>query len=284
MSPETTGPGTPAPSGDRLVFTDDDVVIEKPPARDTSAGPAGAKRESALQGLRNMATRPRAGGGGRGPRPTRARNGEGGFDLRNTWQILAGSILVPLGIVFILMAWYGAAHTAYVQQQIPYLVSGSFVGLGCLVLGGLLYWAHWLYRLYDQNDLHHEETLRTLEQTLRAFMEQRGGDNGSGGLPAPPPGGSGMGPIGGGPVASSTASGAGLAGKSSFPAPSAVPPPPPTGPTASTSGTYVVTPSGSVYHLPSCPVIAHHSEGLRVLGSAAVADMEPCRICLGPAS
>jgi hypothetical protein len=32
------------------------------------------------------------------------------------------------------------------------------------VVGGLLYWGHWLYRMYDQADLHHEEQLRLLEQ------------------------------------------------------------------------------------------------------------------------
>ena len=48
----------------------------------------------------------------------------------------------------------------------------------------------------------------------------------------------------------------------------------------SASSSYVVTPTGSVYHHPACPIIAHHSEGLRVLGPGAVVDLEPCRICL----
>ncbi len=88
---------------------------------------------------------------------------EGKLDLRNGWQVVAGSILIPLGVVFILIAWYGAAHARVVQQQIPYLVSGSFVGLGCMVLGGFLFFGHWLYRMYDQAELHHEEQLRALE-------------------------------------------------------------------------------------------------------------------------
>ena len=93
-------------------------------------------------------------------------------DLRNTWQVVVGSVLLPLGVVFILMAWYGAAHTRYVQQQIPYLVSGSFVGLGCMVVGGLLYWAHWLYRIYDQADQHHDEQLEVMQRAFRALAEQ----------------------------------------------------------------------------------------------------------------
>jgi hypothetical protein len=88
-------------------------------------------------------------------------DGEGGrdFDLRNTWQIIAGAVLLPLGLVIILLGWYGAAHARVVQQQIPYLVSGSFIGLGLMTAGGLLFWAHWLYRIYDQADVQHRELL-----------------------------------------------------------------------------------------------------------------------------
>ena len=239
VTPGTSAPGTgtPGQSGDA--------------GAGRSRGGRGGSSQSALDGLRSLA-RTRGGGGG-GGRPVRraGAGGEGRIDLRNTWQILVGSILVPLGVVFILMAWYGAAHTAYVQQQIPYLVSGSFAGLGCLILGGLLYWAHWLYRIYDQADLHHEEQLKAFEQALRAIVERVGADTdpGAGSRLSPAPA---------------------MATGGAYDAPSRA--------TAS-SASYVVTASGSVYHLPSCPVIAHHTEGLRVLGSAGVADMEPCRIC-----
>jgi hypothetical protein len=109
--------------------------------------------------------------GGRGPTGPVRPDGEerGSFDLRNNWQVLAGSILIPLGLVFILLGWYGAAHARVVQQQIPYMVSGSFIGLGCMVVGGLLYWGHWLYRIYDQNDLHHEEQLKALHEIARVL-------------------------------------------------------------------------------------------------------------------
>ena len=93
----------------------------------------------------------------------------GGIDVRNSWQVVAGSLLIPLGVVFILLAWYGAAHARVEQQQIPYLVSGSFAGLGCMVLGGLLYWGHWLYRMYDQAELHHEEQQQLMLELLRTL-------------------------------------------------------------------------------------------------------------------
>ena len=81
------------------------------------------------------------------------------FDLRNTWQVVAGAVLMPLGLIVILLAWYGAAHARVPQQQIPYMVSGGFIGLGLMIGGGLLFWAHWLYRIYDQADLQHRELL-----------------------------------------------------------------------------------------------------------------------------
>ena len=118
------------------------------------------------------------------PRLLRVLQGGGdGFDMRNTWQLAAGAVLMPLGLVVILIAWYGAAHASHVQQQIPYMVSGSFVGLGLMIVGGLLFWAHWLYRVYDQADLHHQELLRQQDDHLRALVEAVSGSNGNGKAP-----------------------------------------------------------------------------------------------------
>lgn len=113
---------------------------------------------------------PKRFGGGGGKGAARADSDDSGsFDLRNSWQVAVGSILIPMGVIIILIAWYGAAHARVVQQQIPYLVSGSFIGLGCMVVGGLLYFGHWLYRLYDQADLQHEEQLKVLEELVRTL-------------------------------------------------------------------------------------------------------------------
>ena len=124
-------------------------------------------------------------GGGDGGGPPQEPGRQGRLDLRNSWQVVAGAILIPLGVVFIMIGWYGAAHARVVQQQIPYLVSGSFVGLGCMVVGGLLFWGHWLYRIYDQADLHHEEQQRLLELIAASLAPQRPGT--AAGVEAGPP-------------------------------------------------------------------------------------------------
>lgn len=109
--------------------------------------------------------------------------GGDGFDVRNTWQVAVGAVLMPLGLVIILIAWYGAAHASHVQQQIPYLVSGAFIGLGLMIVGGLLYWAHWLYRVYDQADLHHRDLLRQQDEHMRALIDAVTGTSGNGSAP-----------------------------------------------------------------------------------------------------
>ena len=126
----------------------------------------------------------RRGGGGADAQQAEAPPRDAKRDLRNGWQVLAGSVLIPLGVILILIAWYGAAHARVVQQQIPYLVSGSFIGLGCMVLGGFLFFGHWLYRMYDQAQLHHEEHLRALEAlALSAWGGARPGIGAATGLP-----------------------------------------------------------------------------------------------------
>ena len=126
------------------------------------------------------------GGGGTGA--VRADDdGSGTFDLRNTWQVAAGAILIPLGVIIILIAWYGSAHARVVQQQIPYLVSGSFVGLGCMVVGGFFFFGHWIYRMFDQADLHHEEQLRALQAIAAALAGSAPRAAVGGVAPAPSP-------------------------------------------------------------------------------------------------
>ncbi len=142
------------PENLEILRTDDD-------ARSDDVGPSPVAASSDQNG-RGDGSGGTDGGGGGESHLQKARR-EGRLDLRNCWQVVAGSILIPLGVVFILIAWYGAAHARVVQQQIPYLVSGSFVGLGCMVVGGFLFFGHWLYRMYDQAELHHEEQLRALE-------------------------------------------------------------------------------------------------------------------------
>src|SRR5438067_12523959 len=60
------------------------------------------------------------------------------------WLMIAGAVMMPLGVAFTLLGWYGAAHTTRLFEQVPDLVSGGTLGLGLIVSGGrcfLRYWA-----------------------------------------------------------------------------------------------------------------------------------------------
>ncbi|MGH3362259.1 MAG: hypothetical protein ACRDOM_07350 [Nocardioides sp.] len=65
----------------------------------------------------------------------------------------AGAVLLPLGLVVIILGWYGAANTPYQYDQLSYLVSGGLLGLGLTFTGGFLYFGAWLARIAaDQRD------------------------------------------------------------------------------------------------------------------------------------
>ena len=202
------------------------------------------------------------------------------LDLRNTWQVAAGSLLVPLGIVVVLIAWYGAAHASVVQQQVPYLVSGSFIGLGLMIVGGLLYWAHWLYRIYDQADLHHAERMARDQQIVDL-------------LEAALSGGPGAGTVGGAAARQGTASRAetastragstqtvptqtagtqtaGTQTAGTQPAPARAP---------GTRTDLVATASDTNVHRPDCPIAVRHSGGLQRVTAEEAESRTPCRIC-----
>jgi hypothetical protein len=165
------------------------------------------------------------------------------FDLRNTWQVVAGAILIPVGVAAILMAWYGAAHARVDQQQIPYLISGGLLGLGAIVAGALLYWAHWLYRIYDQADVQHQELMRSQAEIRDAIL--------SGGVAAE------------GRAARRSERAVGTA----------------SGRSEVNGSAFVATASGSNFHRPDCPIVARHPRGLKTVSDKAARQLAPCRIC-----
>jgi hypothetical protein len=54
-----------------------------------------------------------------------------GYRVLQVVLFVSGAVLLPLGLVVIILGWYGAAHTAYQYDQLSYLVSGGLLGLGC---------------------------------------------------------------------------------------------------------------------------------------------------------
>ena len=54
---------------------------------------------------------------------------------RPGWQASTSLAFIALGFIVMGIAWNGAAGKDFAQGQIPYLLSGGFVGLGLVVVG-----------------------------------------------------------------------------------------------------------------------------------------------------
>src|SRR5438105_2972985 len=83
------------------------------------------------------------------------------------WLVIAGGILIPLGIVLVLLGWYGASHTTRFFEEIPYLISGGIFGLVLVVVGGACYFGYWLARLLN-NEREMLGALLRIEEQLSA--------------------------------------------------------------------------------------------------------------------
>ncbi len=79
----------------------------------------------------------------------------------------AGAILMPLGIVVILLGYYGVANSVYDFEREAYQASGGFLGLGLTFVGGFLYFGAWLARIASDN----QEAARRLADTLLVLAD-----------------------------------------------------------------------------------------------------------------
>jgi hypothetical protein len=84
-------------------------------------------------------------------------------------MLTAGAILLPLGLVAIVIGWYGASHTPYEFEQIPYVISGGLLGVGMVTVGGFLYFGYWLTRMLNEQKVQGERVVDALER-LEARM------------------------------------------------------------------------------------------------------------------
>jgi hypothetical protein len=73
-------------------------------------------------------------------RGLRTRAASGNLDR---WLLVVGGILMPLGVVFIILGWAGAARTPLQFEQNDYLISGGLLGLALVIGGGFTYFAYW---------------------------------------------------------------------------------------------------------------------------------------------
>jgi hypothetical protein len=156
-----------------------------------------------------------------------------------------GGILLPLGFVVILLGWIGASRTVNLYEQIPYSISGGMLGMALVFAGGFCYFAYWLTQLVYAARRDNADT-RILLERIEELLSSGASFSA---VPA----------VDGAPVASrrqvaSVATVAPVVG-----------------------GSYLATPTGTMFHAPSCPAVAGRDNLREVHGDEA--GLTACKIC-----
>lgn len=179
--------------------------------------------------------------------------------------VLIATMAIPLGLVMIVLGWYGASRTPYTFEQIPYIASGGIFGLALVFGGGFLYFGSWVARGVQETRRQGEETRLALARIEEALT----------GRPVP-----GM---------TDTPAGEQIVGEQIVPRPSAraatkVPVSAPASAVVTGNGgghvrgPFVATARGSTVHAPDCPVVVGR-EGLRAVDPDDTVDLTPCKLC-----
>ena len=95
----------------------------------------------------------------------------GGARTGDRWLLVVGGTAMPLGLLLILLGWYGSAQTALPFEQTPYLISGGLLGLALVVGGGLLYFAYWLTLLVREGRAERERVAQHQDRLERVLTE-----------------------------------------------------------------------------------------------------------------
>jgi hypothetical protein len=105
----------------------------------------------------------------------------GGASLRLEERLLMvlGGIVAPLGIIVVLLGWWGASNTPYVFEQLPYLISGGLLGLSMVFLGAFFYFTHWITQLVKEHRVQSVAMLEALQRLQDQVARQNDGQVGS---------------------------------------------------------------------------------------------------------
>jgi hypothetical protein len=117
------------------------------------------------------------------------RVGGGALRFNDRTLMVVGSVLAVIGLVAIFVGWYGASHSPFLFQQIPYLISGGLFGLGLVFLGSIFYFAHWLTELVREGRSQSAamiDAIGRLEDTIKQYAAAPPENDVNGSLPAAP--------------------------------------------------------------------------------------------------
>ncbi|MDX6233097.1 MAG: hypothetical protein QOH68_2101 [Nocardioidaceae bacterium] len=104
------------------------------------------------------------------------RVGGGTLKLNERILMVLAGVIAPLGLILVILGWYGAAHTPYLFEQVPYLISGGLLGIGLLFLGSFFYFAHWITELVKE----HRAQSSAIVEALQRLQDEIGFQAGAG--------------------------------------------------------------------------------------------------------
>jgi hypothetical protein len=104
------------------------------------------------------------------------RAGGGTLNLGERTLMILGGIIAPLGLIVIWIGWNGAAHSPFLFEQVPYLISGIGLGLGLVFLGAFFYFAHWITELVKEGRSQSAALLEAITRLEATVREQAGAD------------------------------------------------------------------------------------------------------------
>lgn len=183
-------------------------------------------------------------------RPARS----GRFPLESV-LVTVGAICVPVGVILIIVGWYGVAHTGFVFQQNAYLISGGMLGLGLIFIGGFAYFAYWMTRQLRASDSNTQQMLRALSR-LETQMAAVAASTAASAFAA----------ANGKVVSGAARASGGRRGTTTVAAAPSVP-----------SAPLVATERGSLLHRPDCPAVANKGH-LREI-HPDTPGYRPCLVC-----
>ncbi len=73
------------------------------------------------------------------------------------------------GIGTIVLGWIGASRTTFVEEQVPYVISGGLLGAALSTVGALLFFTHWL--TISIKEARDHEAARRLDEAARRLDE-----------------------------------------------------------------------------------------------------------------
>jgi hypothetical protein len=91
---------------------------------------------------------------------------------RERMMLIVGGVLVAIGIVAVLIGYWGASGTSSPAEQIPYALSGGALGLALVVLGCALItrfslarlFRFWLARIVHEHQVQTDRSVEVLER------------------------------------------------------------------------------------------------------------------------